>query len=370
MRRSRVRVPILAALALVLTAGQKPPLRVYAVDVEGGFATLYVTPQGHSLLIDTGWRAGLGSQPGDPDSVDRIVSAMRQAHVTRIGTLLVSHYHRDHVGGAVELMGRVPVDRVVDHGLNREFPPAGQQPVPDSTVTLYAEYVKAIGRRPHLVLKPGDRLSVDALQITAVNSDGAIIAEPLPEAGVAEARTGCDRATANDTLGGAENPRSLGVLLQWGASRILSLGDTTWDVENSLACPRDLIGPVDLMFADNHGSDNAMNPVFVDTVRPRIVVFNNGPLKGAAPNSIRAVQSSPRLQGAWQLHQTEAPGAVNVSLERIANVSGSKDAMHPLRLDLWRDQTISVFNHRTQATVRYRPNSSPSVRRALRGLFK
>lgn len=342
-----------AGLGLFLSAAHHPPLRVYAVDVEGGFATLYVTPQGHTLLIDTGWRAGLGGRPGDPDSVDRIMSVMREAHVQRINTLLVTHYHRDHVGGAVELMARVPVDRVVDHGPNREFPPAGQQPGPDSTVTLYAKYVKAIGQRPHLVLKPGDRLTVDALQVTAVDSDRAILAEPLPGAGTASA--GCDRVTVNDALGGEENPRSLGVLVQWGAARILSLGDTTWDVENSLACPRDLIGPVDVMFADNHGSDNAMSPVFVDTVKPRVVVFNNGPEKGAAPNSIRKVQSSPRLQGAWQLHQAEAPGAANVLPRNIANMAAARHMMRPLRLDLWPDRMVSVFNGRTRATIWYRP---------------
>jgi beta-lactamase superfamily II metal-dependent hydrolase len=354
VRRNRVRALMLAALALVLTAGREPPLRVYAVDVEGGFATLYVTPQGHSLLIDTGWRAGLGGQSGEPDSVDRIVSVMREAHVQRINTLLVTHYHRDHVGGAVELMARVPVDRVVDHGPNREFPPGGQQVGPDSTVTLYAGYLKALGARPHIVLRPGDRISVDALEVTAVDSDRAIVAEPLPGAGTAGA--GCDRATANDRLGGEENPRSLGVLVRWGAARILSLGDTTWEIENSLVCPRDLIGPVDLMFADNHGSDNATSPVFVDTVRPRVVVFNNGPMKGASPDSIHAVQNSPRLQDAWQIHQAEAPAAANVSLERIVNVSTPKDAMLPLRLNLWRDRTISVLNGRTGATAWYRPN--------------
>ncbi|MEO6217247.1 MAG: MBL fold metallo-hydrolase, partial [Sphingomonas sp.] len=291
---------------------------------------------------------------GEPDSVDRIVAVMREAHVQRIDTLLITHYHRDHVGGAVELMARVPVGRVVDHGPNREFPPAGQQPGPDSTVTLYAAYVKAIGQRPHIVLRPGDRISVDALEVTAVDSDRAILVAPLPGAGAAGAA--CDRATANDKLGGEENPRSLGVLLRWGATRILSLGDTTWDMENSLVCPRDLIGPVDVMFADNHGSDNAMSPVFVDTVRPRVVVFNNGPMKGAAPSSISAIQHSPRLQGAWQLHQAEAPAAANVPLEHIANVATPKDAMHPLRLNLWRDRTISVLHGRTPTTAWYRPN--------------
>ena len=31
------------------------PLEIYFVDVEGGQATLFVTPEGESLLVDTGW---------------------------------------------------------------------------------------------------------------------------------------------------------------------------------------------------------------------------------------------------------------------------------------------------------------------------
>src|SRR2546426_6959510 len=36
-------------------------LQIYSIDVEGGQATLFVTPGGQSLLIDTGW-------PGDRKS--------------------------------------------------------------------------------------------------------------------------------------------------------------------------------------------------------------------------------------------------------------------------------------------------------------
>jgi len=43
-----------------------PDLRIVAVDVEGGAATLFVTPEGKSLLIDTGWLPGSGGQPLAP----------------------------------------------------------------------------------------------------------------------------------------------------------------------------------------------------------------------------------------------------------------------------------------------------------------
>ena len=51
-----------AALALNAPSSAAAPapasmktLQMYFVDVEGGQATIFVTPEGKSLLIDTGW---------------------------------------------------------------------------------------------------------------------------------------------------------------------------------------------------------------------------------------------------------------------------------------------------------------------------
>src|SRR5579871_4475300 len=67
-------------------ANKKPEtekLRVYMVDVEGGQATLFVTPAGQSLLIDTGW-------PGyEYRDADRIVAAAKLAGLKKIDYVLI-----------------------------------------------------------------------------------------------------------------------------------------------------------------------------------------------------------------------------------------------------------------------------------------
>src|SRR5512135_1721352 len=83
-------------------------LDVYFVDVEGGQSTLFVSPSGQSLLVDTGF-------PGTRD-VDRIAAVAKQAGLTEITYLLVTHYHGDHVGGAPELSTRIPIRTFIDHG--------------------------------------------------------------------------------------------------------------------------------------------------------------------------------------------------------------------------------------------------------------
>src|SRR5580658_11065651 len=83
-------------------AEKSKTLQIYFVDVEGGQATLFVTPEGKSLLIDTGWPGFNGRD------ADRIVAAAKHAGVTKIDYLLITHYHMDHVGGVPQLTARMP----------------------------------------------------------------------------------------------------------------------------------------------------------------------------------------------------------------------------------------------------------------------
>src|SRR6185369_87845 len=88
-------------------------LKIVSVDVEGGGGTLFVTPEGKSLLIDTGWPGGYGLLPspdGAKNSADRIVAAAKKLGVSKIDYVITTHYHMDHVGGVVELVKQMPVD--------------------------------------------------------------------------------------------------------------------------------------------------------------------------------------------------------------------------------------------------------------------
>ena len=91
-----------AILFLLLTAAASPqgvarPLRIYFIDVDGGQATLVATPSGETLLIDAGW---------EERDAQRIAETARAAGITAIDFLLVTHFHRDHVGGVAALAGR------------------------------------------------------------------------------------------------------------------------------------------------------------------------------------------------------------------------------------------------------------------------
>src|SRR5438309_11620459 len=97
--------------ALLLATGsvhaQPRNLEIYWIDVEGGAATLAVSPSGESLLYDAGWEVG------DRDA-KRIAAAVRQAGLTRIDHFVLSHFHADHAGGLVALSKLVPIGRCYD----------------------------------------------------------------------------------------------------------------------------------------------------------------------------------------------------------------------------------------------------------------
>jgi len=77
MLRNLVVVLVLATSALAQRRPQQPrTLDIYWIDVEGGAATLIVSPTGESLLVDTGF-------PGDRDA-QRIAQAVVTAGLSHI----------------------------------------------------------------------------------------------------------------------------------------------------------------------------------------------------------------------------------------------------------------------------------------------
>ena len=356
---------LFAAVALA-AASDAAPLRMIPIDVEGGAATLYIAPDGKSLLVDAGWPAGLGGPrpaPGQPpaapalSSAAKIIATARQAGLSRFDYVLVTHYHVDHVGGLAELAAGFPVGTFLDHGKNREQPPAGANParLTFAPVTTYPRYIAAIAGHPHRVLHAGDTLHLGEVLVTVVNSDGAALPQLLK--GASTPGVGCQGAAPEANDGGEENWRSAGLLLQWGKARVLALGDSTMRVENALVCPANRIGKVDVMLADNHGSDNSNGQALLDSVSPRIVVLDNGATKGADAATFGRIAAMRQPPAVWQLHLATRSPTLNTDEAHIANLSADEDAHLNLQLSVERDGTITILNPRTNASTRYPPGS-------------
>src|SRR5207253_636064 len=236
---------------------KKRSLQIYFVDVEGGQATLIVSPAGQSLLIDTGWPGFNGR-----DS-DRIVAAARVAGVKQLDYLLITHYHRDHVGGVAQLADRMKIGTFVDHGPNQEDSDAARED--------YAAYEKVVAKARRIMVRAGDGIPIKGLTVRVLTAAGEHIADPLPGAG--EANMYCD-SEPNAAPDPSENARSLGVLITYGKFRFIDLGDLTKKKELELACLNNSVGKVDLYLVTHHVLDQSNAMAIVWGLHPRVAVMN------------------------------------------------------------------------------------------------
>src|SRR5271169_2554562 len=148
-------------------AQSRKSLDVYFIDVEGGQSTLLVSPSGQSLLIDAGW-------PGARDA-DRITGVAKQAGITQIDYLVLTHYHVDHAGGVPELASRIPIRNFVDHG------PTGDKLV--DVPKYYAAYLTVRAKGQHILARPGDKIPIIGIDVQIVSAAAKTILEPLAGAG-------------------------------------------------------------------------------------------------------------------------------------------------------------------------------------------
>ena len=293
---------LLLTLPVLGAAQDGPGLRIAWIDVEGGAATLVVTAEGESLLMDCGW-------PGERDA-ERIAKACAELGVKRIDHYLTSHGHTDHWGGTAELVRRVPVARFYDHGL-------ASVEAKDVDPKLKAAYLEAAGGKA-VVLKPGDEVPLKGAQVRVLSAHGRVVGEP-PGAGQVRPCVANPEhpAKAEDR---SDNARSLGFLLAYGDFQFLNLGDLTWNVEHKLVCPDNLVGIVDVYQSTHHGLDQSNNPALLKAVQPTVVVVNNGPKKGGMATAYRWFRELPSVKDVFQLHRNvQTTPEDNAPPELVAN---------------------------------------------------
>jgi competence protein ComEC len=338
IRVSAVVLMLLVTLATGHTqSSREKTLDIVFIDVEGGQATLFVSPSGESMLIDAGW-------PGfDGRDADRIAAAASAAGVSRIDYLVITHYHRDHVGGVPQLAAKLPIGRFVDHGPNLERE--------EGQIELAKIYDAVRKDAPHMVVAPGDRIPIAGLDVRVVSAAGEVLQRALPGGGTANPLC---RAFVPRDPDSTENARSLGVVVQYGRFRALDLGDLTWNKERDLVCPSNLLGPIDVYLTTHHGLSASGPPVIVHALAPRVAVMNNGARKGGSRETWQIVRDSPGLQDIWQLHYAiEGGPAHNAPASFIANLD--ETTAHTLRVSAGVDGGFVVTNERLGFSKRYPP---------------
>ena len=355
-----ISISILSVLVLLVPLAAQDrsaeTLDIYVIDVEGGEATLFVSPSGESILVDTGW-------PGfDSRDATRIAAAAADANVSQIDHLIVTHFHTDHMGGAHQLAEQLPIVNYLDHGVTVD---QGER-----QRAAFERYVKLRDNGAHRVVRPGDRVGIDGLDVRIIASDGEVLTSPLPGAG--QPNPACEDFTFHDEdilsrYGDAEDQRSVSAFIGFGQFRTIIMGDLTWNKEFPLVCPNNKVGLVDLYLVSHHGSDTSGSRALVEAIAPRVGVMNNGPQKGGGPQTFEILANVQTLEDLWQNHYAVSIGDANMEERFIANLqvfAPPEDSSavhlgqgHWIHISARRDGSFTVTNSRNGFSQRYGPRN-------------
>lgn len=348
------RLPIFIATALLLVAAsgfiaQSSPsarrtLDIFYVDVEGGAATLIVTPAGESILVDAGWPGFDGRDP------KRIEVAMKEAGITTIDHLVMTHYHVDHFGGIPELARRVKVNNFYDHG-----PMESLQEDP-GFATKNAAY-QAVTQGKSITLKPGSSIKLKQTPGTPpiYLQCLASATEVVPSKAMAgKPNAACATATMKDE-DKSDNARSVVLLLRYGAFEFLDTGDLTWNIEHKLVCPQNLIGEIDLFQVGHHGTNSSNSPALLQSIKPTVAIMNNGARKGGHPDVVKTVRETTTIKDFWAVHRNiNSKDEQNAAPDFTANLEEKNDEAHMIRVSVdAAKKSFTVTNDRNKLSRSY-----------------
>ncbi|MFL5834753.1 MAG: ComEC/Rec2 family competence protein [Solirubrobacterales bacterium] len=196
-------------------------LRVEVLDVGQGDAILLQPAGGPAVLVD-------GGPPGA--GLER---QLEEAGVERLGAAVVSHDQSDHVGGIEELIGSMPVERLLFARLRRE---------------LVARATAAGARAERIVA--GQELHSGRLRLQVLWPPPELVASPA--------------------AGADPNQLALVIEAHWGQFSMLLTADAEAE-----AVPLDP-GPIDVLKVAHHGSDDAGLGDLLERAHPQLAVISVG----------------------------------------------------------------------------------------------
>jgi beta-lactamase superfamily II metal-dependent hydrolase len=298
MRQTALLVLVIATAGPALAGTKDKKLDIYWVDVEGGAATLIVTPAGESVLVDAGNPGGR-----DPQRIHKVATEV--AGLKQIDHLVITHLHVDHYGGVAELAELMPIKNLYENGVDS----APEKEQKHAAVAAF-QAAKVAKRVP---IKVGSKLPVKGVNLLVRGAR-----QEFDNAKAGRKNPACAELTQKDP-DKSDNANSVVLSLDFKGWKFFDAGDLTWNMEEKLVCPKITLPEVDVFQSTHHGLDQSNNPVVVRSLRPKVAVFNNGPKKGCQPGAFASVKALAGVEAIYQVHKNLVAPDSNTSPERIAN---------------------------------------------------
>jgi competence protein ComEC len=257
-------------------------LALLFLDVGQGDAALIRTPVGHWIEVDAG-------PTGDGwDAGRRVVAPLlAREGVVRLDLFVLSHAHRDHVGGGVAVLEQVPIALAMEPG---EF-------FADSA---YDEWLAALAAHHTRwrAARAGTSWTLDGVNFRVLHP-------PTPWA-----RQGEDL-----------NEDSIVLELAYGDFRALLMGDAGFVAESALAAG---LAPANLLKVGHHGSRTASSTEFLAAVHPQAAIVSVGRNRYGHPAPEALARLSDAGVAVWR---TDHEGTVTVMTDgRTFTVKGVRAA--------------------------------------------
>lgn len=217
-------------------------LRVTAIDVGQGDATLIDFPDGSTLLMDAG---GFMGSPVDPGA--RVIGPLlRERRRHRIDVVALSHPHPDHLLGLLAVVEQVAVG---------EFWDTGQGEV-EGAGAAYRELLQTLRARGVPIRRPPELCAAPR----RFGAASVAVLDPCPafQPGV----------NANDN--------SLVLHIRYGAHAVLLTGDAEQHQESRLIARFGGALAADLLKVGHHGSRTSTSREFLAAVRPTLATISSG----------------------------------------------------------------------------------------------
>ena len=229
----RLTILLLAALLAILPcAALGETLRVTFFDVGKADAMLIETPAGERVLIDAA-----KNKEGK-----KLAERFAQAGVTALDAMIITHYDKDHVGGADQMLEALAIGTVI-------------MPVYDKESKQHTQFIEALAKYP-----PKESIQLPTGQETVFTLPSGL---SLHITAAHESFYGSDE----------ENDFSLAVRMQYGDTKFFFAGDA------EAARQRELLeeGNVecDVLKAPYHGRYEKSSPAFLQAASPKIAYIHD-----------------------------------------------------------------------------------------------